>query len=396
MSKLNLSFIKNKNLLEVDNNETHAFATYRIDSKKYNQSIIEEIAIGQSLGAWETAHVNESTLKNKVAKVTKYEEHDGYFDVTIAFPYNLWLGNLSWLLILMFGKMSFYPNIQLHSVEFSGMDPASSPRDDKMLTGPKYCMDDIRKALHINSRSPLLMGILKPNVAMSAEKICDLYIEAAEAGIHLLKDDEIRFDKDENQILKRIELVANARTKKKLNTLYAVHLQISGTDYLDLVKRCEQAGANAFLISSWVCGLDVLQNIRKITDLPLFSHPSLVGAFSFTQDSGAAENYSIHPRVTLAQLIRAAGADFSLFPSPYGKLGLPKTTTLEIAHQCLSTENTNFKPMIPVPSAGIKPEHAPLAREDFGTDFVLNAGTAIFAAGKSIKENIHEFKFHSV
>ena len=58
------------------------------------------------------------------------------------------------------------------------------------------------------------MGILKPNVAMSAEKIRDLYVEAAEAGIHLLKDDEIRFDENEDEILKRVELVAKAKKTK--------------------------------------------------------------------------------------------------------------------------------------------------------------------------------------
>ncbi|MES2615059.1 MAG: RuBisCO large subunit C-terminal-like domain-containing protein [Bdellovibrionota bacterium] len=371
-------FIKNKNILEYSAEEPHAFATYTIDSSKYNESIIEEIAIGQSLGAWETTHVSESILKNKVAKVIKYESHENYFEATIAFPYNLWQGNLSWLLTLLFGKMSFYPGIQLSSVEFS---------KNCNLSGPKNSLEDIRKLLHINSKSPLLMGILKPNVAMSAEKIRDLYVEAAQAGIHLLKDDEIRFDSDENEILKRVALVAKAKQAKNLNTLYAVHLQISGNNYLDLVKKCEQAGADGFLINSWICGLDVLQNIRKTTNLPLFSHPALVGAFGFEN-----AQCTIHPRVTLAQFTRAAGADFSLFPSPYGKLGLPKPIALDIAKQCLNTKNTNFKAMTPVPSAGIKPEHAPLAMEDFGADFVLNAGTGIFSGGKNISENIAEFK----
>lgn len=377
MQQLNLNFIKNKNLLELDETIPHAFATYKIDSKKYTQSIVEEIAIGQSIGAWETSHVSEETLKIKLAKVTDYKQYENYFLATIAFPFNLWSGNLSWLLTLMFGKMSFYPGIQLHSVEFS---------KNCNLPGPKNSMNDIREKLNIKTKSPLLMGILKPNVAMSAENICNLYVEAAEAGIHLLKDDEIRFDGNEGEILKRIELVAKAKQAKNLKTLYAVHLQITGTNYPQLIRQCEESGANALLINSWVCGLDVLQNIRKLTKLPIFSHPALVGAFGFENDTA-----TIHPRVSLAQLIRAAGADFSLFPSPYGKLGLPKQIALDIAQECLKTQNTNLKQMIPVPSAGIKPEHAPMAKEDFGTDFVLNAGTGIFSGTKSIAENIQEF-----
>ena len=90
-----LTFIKNKYLLEFNPSSPHAFATYRINSSQYNQSIIEEIAIGQSLGAWDTSYVAEDVLKKKVAKVTNYEEHENYFNVTIAFPYNLWLGNFA-------------------------------------------------------------------------------------------------------------------------------------------------------------------------------------------------------------------------------------------------------------------------------------------------------------
>lgn len=372
------SFIKNKSLLDTSTHEAHAFVKYRVQYAQYNESILEEIAIGQSLGAWETSHVSEKILKQKVAKIVEFKKFETYFEGTIAFPWNLWHGNLSWLLTIIYGKMSFYPGIQLNSINFSL---------DCKLNGPKNSLEDIRKLLDLKMNGPLLMGILKPNVAMEASKIRDLYEQAADAGIHILKDDEIRFDNDENEILKRISLVAEIKRKKNLKTLYAVHLQVSGTNYINLLKRCEDSGADAFLINTWICGLDTLQNIRNHTQLPIFSHPALVGAFGFDEHSS-----SIHPRVTMAQLIRAAGADFSLFPSPYGKLGLPKNIALEIANECLNEGSTHFKPMTPVPSAGIKPSHAPLAKEDFGQNFVLNAGTGIFSGPKTIQENIYEFQ----
>ena len=378
MTSSNFSFIKNKALLNYPKEEIYAFATYTINSRIYSESIIEEIALGQSIGAWETSYVSEEILNKKVAKLVHYEKHEDHFHAKIAFPLNLWHGNLSWLLTILFGKMSFYPGIQLSSVEFS---------KDIPLTGPKNSLTQIREKLNAPSDSPLLMGILKPNVAMSPEQICMLYIEAAEAGVQLLKDDEIRFDEDEKNILKRIELIANEKAKRNLKTIYIPHLQIDKNSNSKLIKQSEEAGADAFLINSWLCGLDSLQDVRSKTNLPLFSHPALVGAFSF-----ANNEYSIHPRVSLAQLIRAAGADFSLFPSPYGKLGLPKKIALEISHHCLETNESHFTPMTPVPSAGIKPEHCHLAKEDFGSNFVLNAGTGIFSGPKSIAENISDFK----
>ena len=69
MNNKNLSFIKNKALLEFSADESYSIATYKIDSLKYDESIIEEIAIGQSVGAFDTKFVSENILKNKVAKI---------------------------------------------------------------------------------------------------------------------------------------------------------------------------------------------------------------------------------------------------------------------------------------------------------------------------------------
>ncbi len=370
------NLLKNKSLLDFSPSIPHALVTYRIDSHKYSTEIIEEIAIGQTLGAWDTKHVSEEILKRKVAKIVNYSEEKDFFNVTLAFNKELWHGNLSWLLTIIYGKMSFYPSIQITSVNFS---------ENCKLNGPKFDINDIRKLILKPTNAPLLMGILKPNVAMSAENIGNLYFEAASSGIDILKDDEIRFDENINEVLKRIEIVSSIKEKQNLNTMYVPHFQVDVTKYQEHLKLYELAGAQAILINTWTCGLDLLQQIRRQTSLPIFSHPALVGAFGFTK-----EFYTIHPRVTLAQLIRAAGADFSLFPSPYGKLGLSKNIALDIAYEC--SKQNQFKAMTPVPSAGIKPEHAPVAKVDFGNDFVLNAGTGIFSGSKTIKENITEFK----
>lgn len=363
-------------------NQAHAIATYRIQKKNHGENLIREIAIGQSLGCWDTAFVSEDILNEKVAKIINVHESENFFDADIAFPWSIWHGRLSWLVTLLFGKMSFYQGVQLRSVSFSNDCFA------KGLTGPKNNIADLRKRTGASKESPLLMGILKPNVGMSADQIADLYVQSAEAGLHLLKDDEIRHDQNESDVLRRVEMVSARASQKGLKCLYAVHLQISGTKYLDFAKALENSGAHAFLINTWVAGLDVLQTLRQATSLPLLSHPALVGAF------GASDQHStIHPRVTMAQLLRAAGADLTLFPSPYGKLGLEKQVALDIANAAaLVDSHWTIEKTIPVPSAGIQPSHALVAKQDFGNDFVLNAGTGIFAGQRTIQENIFEFR----
>lgn len=375
--------LQNKELLSPLGNEPHAFAKFVINAKQYPASIIEEIAIGQTLGAWEEQFVKRSVLIEKVAKIVTYERTENSHIVTLAFPHNIWHGKLSWLLTILYGKMSFYENIQLNSVWFS-----SDCFSKNILQGPKWNANALKEKVGANLLHPLLMGILKPNVAMADEQICSFYQEAAQAGLHILKDDEIRHDESFSNTLKRVEQVSNVAEKNGLKTLYAVHFQFCAFSFKEQIVQLHNAGAQALLINTWTSGIDFLQQLRTLTHLPILSHPALVGAFGIRESTS-----TIHPRVTLSQLIRAAGADLSLFPSPYGKLGLEKSLALDIAHSCqLKNENWEINSTIPVPSAGIKPEHAKEAKKDFGKDFVLNAGTGIFANHKGITSTIKIFR----
>jgi 2,3-diketo-5-methylthiopentyl-1-phosphate enolase len=236
------------------------------------------------------------------------------------------------------------------------------------------------------------MGILKPNVGMSVEKIGRLYEESADAGLHFIKDDEIRFDETKEILLNRVYYIANQAAQKNLKTIYVVNLPSSFDAHF--IKQLEEAGAMAFLCSPWLFGFDALQNLRQWTSLPLFAHPAFAGALVHADSAGFP---TLHPRVALASCVRAAGADFSLFPSPYGKIGLSMQNAQAVASECVGSlvrdENSSdvCLPCIPVPSAGVKWEHASMARRDFGQDFVLNAGTGIFSNEVSISQNIRFF-----
>jgi 2,3-diketo-5-methylthiopentyl-1-phosphate enolase len=358
-------------------NLPHALATYRVDAKLHRPEIFEEIAVGQSIGAWDERFVDSKLLQSRVAKLVSCREIEGGYEGTIAFPWELWHGELSWLLTLTFGKMSFYPGVCLSSLSFEEGCFAS-----EKLRGPKHTLAALRERTGAARNKPMLMGILKPNVAMSPQALADLYSEVAHAGVNLVKDDEIRHDDNLATTLRRVEMVANRKTKENLKTLYVVHAPIDSAAQASLKEWAESlksAGADALLINCWTAGLGTLQALRSVTDLPLMAHPALAGALGQGRPSD-----SIDPAVMLGTFVRAAGADLTLFPSPYGKIGLPLITTHRISEACRMNWPAQVLPCIPVPSAGIKPEHVPAACQDFGSDFVLNAGTAIFASGVSV------------
>lgn len=380
MENLELNFIKNKELLSPLIAEPHAIATYRIKEEKYGVGLTEEIALGQSLGAWDEKFVRKEDLRKKVAKVLSVKREGEYLFAEVAFPWNVWMGNLGYLTTLLFGKMSFYDQVTLYRIKFT--DDAFGPGK---LQGPKNSISDLRILCGAQKNLPLLMGILKPNVAMTSQKIAELFLECAQSGLHILKDDEIRHDASLDETLERVELVEAMRQKNNIKSLYAVHLHGNPSELAHNAKKLEENGASALLINSWIVGLAAVQEIRQSTKLPLLSHPALVGAFGFKEETA-----TIHPQVTLGTLIRVAGCELSLFPSPYGKLGLPLDITQKI--KVSLTAPLPIHASLPVPSAGIKPEHAPQALSDFGNDFVLNAGTGIFAGTESVRDNVNAFK----
>ena len=114
-----------------------------------------------------------------------------------------------------------------------------------------------------------------------------------------------------------------------------------------------------------------MQSLAEDPDiqLPIMAHPAVSGAFTSSPEYGFSHS------LLLGTLNRYAGADLSLFPSPYGSVALPKTDALGIYEACVK-EDTVQK-TFPVPSAGIHPGMVPVLIKDFGFDHVINAGGGI-------------------
>ena len=99
------------------------------------------------------------------------------------------------------------------------------------------------------------------------------------------------------------------------------------------------------------------------------AHPAVSGA------STASSFYGFSSSLLLGKLLRLSGADFSLFPSPYGSVALNRDEAIGIAKNCLKKDS--LKQSFPVPSAGIHPGLVPLLIQDFGIDSVINAGGGV-------------------
>ncbi len=372
-------------------------ATYRCydDKADFNKKA-QGIAVGLTVGSWtDLPEARKAEMEKHLGRVISVHVHEPenavpgerYADLKIAYPDVNYSRDLPALLVTVFGKLSMDGKIKLLDLDFSSSFTSAFP-------GPKFGITGIRKLLGVEQR-PLLMSIFKSVIGHDLPNLREQFYLQALGGVDLIKDDEILFENPLTPIEKRVEACmaaarqAQAETGQKL--LYAVNLTGSTSKLADNAKRAIAAGANALLFNVLAYGYDTLHELSSdpAISVPIAAHPALAGAFY------PSPHYGIAAPLLLGKLMRLAGADLVLFPSPYGSVVMPKEENLAV-QAALIDSALPMKASFPVPSAGIHPGLVPLILRDFGQDVVVNAGGGIHghpqgtaAGGQAFRQAIH-------
>lgn len=360
--------------------EKNIVATYLIHGAKGSfVKKAEGIAVGMTVGSWtELPQAMKAEMEKHLGKVVSVEEREGvngddpHAIIKIAYPEINFSHDIPALLTTVFGKLSMDGKIKLLDLTFS-------PSFLNSFKGPKFGIDGIRKKVNVFDR-PLLMSIFKSCIGQGLDSIEEQFYQQALGGVDLIKDDEILFENPLSPYEKRLEAALRAAERAKQSTgqetLYAMNLTGPVTQLKEKAIRAIELGANAFLFNVLPYGFDALHRLSEDPEIsvPIMAHPALAGAMYPSTHHGIAAS------VILGKLMRLAGADFVLFPSPYGSVAMEKEDTQKIATHLrsdLKSEYGAIKASFPVPSAGIHPGIAPLLYEDFGQDSIMNAGGGI-------------------
>lgn len=351
-------------------------ATYLIHDAKHNpEKKAEEIALGLTVGSWtHLPELEKNQLRKHKGRVVSVEgilTEEGRKEtaaiIKIAYPTANFSPDLPAILTTVFGKLSFDGKIKLIDLQFSEELKSFFP-------GPRFGVEGIRKKLGVQDR-PLLMSIFKGVLGKDMDFLTSQLREQALGGIDIVKDDEILFENEHTPFEKRIlegkKILSQAYDQTGHRTLYAVNITGRTYDLKEKARKAASLGADLLLFNVFSYGLDILQELREDDEigLPIMAHPAVSGALS------ASSIYGISYSLILGKLLRYAGADLSLFPSPYGSVALEKEQALSIG-EALTNKDT-FKRTFPVPSAGIHPGLVPMLFRDFGTDSVVNAGGGV-------------------
>ncbi|KPL61335.1 2,3-diketo-5-methylthiopentyl-1-phosphate enolase [Rossellomorea vietnamensis] len=353
---------------------SEVIATYQLKGKSGSfGKKAEGIALGLTVGSWTDLPLLEQEqlrkYKGRVVSVEDWEDDDGSrAEVKIGYPGHNYSNDIPAILTTVFGKLSLDGEVKLLDLDFSEDLKKSYP-------GPRYGIEGIRELTGVYER-PLLMSIFKGVIGRDLTFLENQLRAQALGGVNVVKDDEILFDNSLTPFYERVRLGKKVldgvfeETGKR--TLYAVNLTGKTSQLRDKARKASEFGADALLFNVFSYGLDVLQELREDPEisLPIMAHPAFAGA------AAASPQYGVSYSLWLGKLLRMAGADFSLFPSPYGSVALEKSNVLSISRE-LTKDDAHLKKTLPVPSAGIHPALVPLLVKDFGTDCVINAGGGI-------------------
>lgn len=364
---------------------SYCVATYRcFDEKADFEKKALSIAVGLTVGSWtDLPEAKKAEMDKHLGRVLSVEVHEvdstnteRYADIRIAYPDINFSADIPALLVTVFGKLSMDGRIRLIDLHVSESFMSRFP-------GPKFGMHGVRDQLGVSER-PLLMSIFKSVIGHDLSGLREQFYNQALGGVDLIKDDEILFENPLTPIGKRVETCMAAAAEAERVTgqklFYAVNLTGPTSGLVAKAKEAIDAGANALLFNVLAYGFDVLHELSRHPDIrvPIAAHPALAGALY------PSPYYGIAASVLLGKLMRLAGADLVLFPSPYGSVVMPREENLAIRH-ALTTDRletdygapADLRPSFPVPSAGIHPGLVPLILRDFGTDVVVNAGGGI-------------------
>lgn len=357
--------------------QEYAVATYLVhDQQRDFHKKAEKIAVGLTVGSWtDLPQAQKEEMKKylgQVEEVVELEtEAQGQYAaiIKIAYPIRNFSADIPALLVTVFGKLSMDGDIKLLDIEL----PEAFVKHFK---GPKYGISGVRELLGIHDR-PLLMSIFKSCIGQDMNSLKEQFANQVLGGVDIVKDDEILFENPLSPFEARIELTAGIREQLEQETgqrhLYAVNLTGPSTTLLDRAKRAVELGASALLFNVFAYGYDQLQRLSEDAEVavPIMAHPAMAGAFY------PAPQHGIAAPLLLGKLLRLAGADLVLFPSPYGSVAMKREDTLGIAKQLRDEPFSGLKDAFPVPSAGIHPGLTPLLFQDFGLESVINAGGGI-------------------
>ncbi|MGC8488945.1 MAG: RuBisCO large subunit C-terminal-like domain-containing protein, partial [Clostridia bacterium] len=355
-------------------------ATFRVQKGPGLEARAERMALGVAQGSGtDLPGASPERAWGYGGRVMDVDDTGKDTAVRIAYPAGSLPPQLSVVLVLVAGNLSLDGETRLEHLQLPDHFLHALP-------GPQHGVPGLRRRLSVPDR-PLLMSSFKSPNGWEFDDWEKALHHQWEGGADLVTDDPACFEDSESNLLRRVErareIAEQVARDEGRRPVYAFNLTASGPDLPAQAERLAAAGAEAFQISPYAVGLDMLTALTRLQARPIIlAHPALSGPFTYA-------GRGLSPAVALGQLVRAAGADVSIYPSypsyPSHPSGYDSEVSLTVSSADASaigralTRPGPRRPVWPAPEAGIHPGLLPALVRDVGPHVIVNAGGAIHA-----------------
>ena len=241
----------------------------------------------------------------------------------------------------------------------------------------------------------LVAPVIKPQ-GSSSERLAELCFTTARAGADIVKEDHGLANQDAAPFRERVarcaEAVARANAIRRAegDTSQAQFFASIGghaDEVVELAHFAKEVGAHGVLLIPGILGFGTMERLARDDGfgLPIMAHPSHLGSYVLSADTGYAHG------LLFGELMRAAGADISVFPNEGGRFGFSIAECTEIVEACRNPSG-HGRPILPSPGGGMSVERLPAMRSLYGDDCVYLLGGSLLRYGDKLGEVISDMK----
>jgi ribulose-bisphosphate carboxylase large chain len=309
-------------------------------------------------------------------------ENTSCYQVTISYAVETTGYDLPQTLNLIFGNISFVPNIQVRRVNFT----ENFLRNFK---GPRFGREGIRKLLNVYDR-PMVSTALKP-IGLNSGQLAEMAYTCALGGIDIIKDDHSlsfqKFAPFHERTSQIVEAVKNANEKTGNRTIYFANISGPIEQMVEHAFYAKQVGIDGLMLLPGLYSLEFFRRLAEDDDLglPMMFHPGFMGTYRIHPDSG------ISPFVLHGQLSRLCGADISIFPHYAGRFS-PPVESSRLAMQGTGAPMHNLKANLPCPGGGVQAEFFKEMVTFYGKDAVFLAAGNLHRYAENLLDASRSFR----
>lgn len=297
----------------------------------------------------------------------------GWFRAVISYPDEAAGGDFTQFLNVLFGNTSLQPGVRVLDTGFpAGVAP-----------GPRYGIRGLRDLLEV-PRRPLASTALKPMGLPLSELALQAY-QAALGGLDLIKDDhglaDQVFSPFQFRVDRCVEAVRAANKETGARSVYAPNITADPQTALARARFAQDAGAGAVLVSPGLAGFGLISLLAAAPwfKLPIIAHPAFTGSFVSAGPGGVDHG------LFYGTLMRAAGADITIFPNLGGRFSFTEAQCLSIVDRARGPLAA-LAPAFPSPGGGMGLTRIPDQKRLYGEDFVALVGGGLHREASSLVE----------